>query len=157
MIAKASGLMSVPDELSSVDAAPLLLPASRHSVPSEFPARAATWSRYSGSAGLATWCAICRHMGFEVVAIDRGADRAELSNKLGAHHYMTAPPLMSPRHSGTWRASVVMATASGGKAVAAGARWPQTRRRVISLGATDEPIELSAFELLFRAWASRAR
>jgi alcohol dehydrogenase, propanol-preferring len=29
-----------------------------------------------------------RRMGFEVVAIDRGDDRAELSKKLGAHHYI---------------------------------------------------------------------
>ena len=29
-----------------------------------------------------------RRMGLEVVAIDRGGDRAELSKKLGAHHYV---------------------------------------------------------------------
>src|ERR1700722_5020930 len=29
-----------------------------------------------------------RRMGFEVVAIDRSDDRAELSKKLGAHHYI---------------------------------------------------------------------
>ena len=44
---------------------------------------------------------------------------------------------------------MVLATASGGKAVA----QPSVAcvaRGVISLGATDEPIELSAFDLLFK-------
>jgi alcohol dehydrogenase, propanol-preferring len=29
-----------------------------------------------------------RHMGFEVAAIGRGSDKAELAKKLGAHHYI---------------------------------------------------------------------
>src|SRR5712671_4180316 len=42
------------------------------------------------------------------------------------------------------------ATASGGKAVAAALGGLRRGGVVISLGATDEPIELSAFELLFK-------
>jgi propanol-preferring alcohol dehydrogenase len=45
---------------------------------------------------------------------------------------------------------VVVATASGGKAVAAALGGLRRGGVVISLGATDEPIELSAFELLFK-------
>src|SRR5437879_2900259 len=47
-------------------------------------------------------------------------------------------------------AQVVLATASGGKAVAAALGGLRRGGTVISLGATDEPIELSAFELLFK-------
>jgi propanol-preferring alcohol dehydrogenase len=43
-----------------------------------------------------------------------------------------------------------LATASGGKAVAAALGGLRRGGVVISLGATDEPIELSAFDLLFR-------
>jgi propanol-preferring alcohol dehydrogenase len=45
---------------------------------------------------------------------------------------------------------VVVATASGGKAVAAALGGLRRGGVVISLGATDEPIELSAFDLLFK-------
>jgi alcohol dehydrogenase, propanol-preferring len=44
----------------------------------------------------------------------------------------------------------VVATASGGKAVAAAVGGLRRGGVVISLGATDEPIELSAFDLLFK-------
>ena len=92
-----------------------------------------------------------RRMGFEVVAIDRGDDRAELSKKLGAHHYIDS--------SATDVAKALQER--GGAQVVAGHRLGRQggRRRlgglrrgglVISLGASDEPIELSAFELLFK-------
>ena len=47
-------------------------------------------------------------------------------------------------------AQVVLATASGGKAVAAAVGGLRRGGVVIALGASDEPIELSAFELLFK-------
>jgi propanol-preferring alcohol dehydrogenase len=93
-------------------------------------------------------------MGFEVVAIDRGGDRAELSKKLGAHHYIDSAVTDIAKalreHGG---AQVVLATASGGKAVAAALGGLRRGGVVISLGATDEPIELSSFELLFKSLA----
>jgi len=92
-----------------------------------------------------------RHMGFEVVAIDRGNDRAELSKKLGAHHYIDSSATdVAKALQERGGAQVVLATASGGKAVAAALGGLRRGGTVISLGATDEPIELSAFELLFK-------
>src|SRR5580704_12761129 len=92
-----------------------------------------------------------RRMGFEVVAIDRSDDRAELSKKLGAHHYIdssTTDVAKALQERGG--AHVVLATASGGKAVAGALAGLRRGGVVISLGATDEPIELSAFEMLFK-------
>src|SRR6266481_4315373 len=153
MIAKTSGLMSVPDELSSVDAAPLLCAGlTTFSALRNSPARAGDLVAILGVGGLGhLGVQYARHMGFEVVAIDRGADRAELSKKLGAHHYIdgsTSDVAKSLEALGG--ASVVVATASGGKAVAAALGGLRRGGVVISLGATDEPIELSAFELLFK-------
>ncbi len=124
MIAKASGLIAVPDDLSSVDAAPLLCAGLKYA----------------------------RRMGFEVVAIDRGGgDRAELSKKLGAHHYIDSSSTdVAKALQALGGAQMVLATASGGKAVAAALGGLRRGGVVISLGATDEPIELSAFDLLFR-------
>src|SRR5712671_2234256 len=91
MIAKASGLMSVPDDLSSVDAAPLLCAGlTTFSALRNSSARAGDLVAILGVGGLGhLGVQYARRMGFEVVGIDRGAgDRAELAKKLGAHHYI---------------------------------------------------------------------
>src|SRR5580692_9209568 len=90
MIVKASGLIVVPDDLSSVDAAPLLCAGlTTFSALRNAPARAGDLVAVFGVGGLGHLAVqYAHHMGFEVVAIDRGADRAELSKKLGAHHYI---------------------------------------------------------------------
>src|SRR5438132_5408602 len=149
MIAKASGLMSVPDDLSSVNAAPLLCAGlTTFSALRNSPARAGDLVAILGVGGLGhLGVQYARHMGFEVVGIDRGAgDRAELAKKLGAHHYVDSTVSdVAKALQALGGATVVLATASGGKAVAAAVNGLRRGGVVISLGATDEPIELSAF------------
>src|SRR5271154_4598714 len=153
MIAKASGLISVPADFSAVAAAPLLCAGlTTFSALRNSPARAGDLVAVFGVGGLGhLGVQSARRMGFEVVAIDRGSDRAELSKKLGAHHYIdssTTDVAKALQERGG--AQVVLATASGGKAVAAALGGLRRGGVVISLGATDEPIELSAFEMLFK-------
>jgi propanol-preferring alcohol dehydrogenase len=153
MIAKASGLIAVPDDLSSVNAAPLLCAGlTTFSALRNSPARAGDLVAVFGVGGLGhLGVQYARHMGFEVVAIDRGNGRAELSKKLGAHHYVDSSATdVAKALQERGGAQVVLATASGGKAVAAALGGLRRGGTVISLGATDEPIELSAFELLFK-------
>jgi propanol-preferring alcohol dehydrogenase len=154
MVAKASGLMAVPDDLSSVNAAPLLCAGlTTFSALRNSPARAGDLVAVFGVGGLGHLAVqYARHMGFEVVAIDRGDDKAELSKKLGAHHYIDGSASdVAKALQALGGAEVVLATASGGKAVAAALGGLRRGGAVISLGATDEPIELSAFELLFKS------
>ena len=157
MIAKTSGLMSVPDDLSSVDAAPLLCAGlTTFSALRNSPARAGDLVAILGVGGLGhLGVQYARRMGFEVVGIDRGAgDRAELAKKLGAHHYVDSSVSdIAKSLQALGGATVVLATASGGKAVAAAVNGLRRGGVVISLGATDEPIELSAFALLFQSLA----
>jgi propanol-preferring alcohol dehydrogenase len=153
MIAKASGLIAVPEDLSAVAAAPLLCAGlTTFSALRNSPARAGDLVAVFGVGGLGhLGVQYARRMGFEVIAIDRGDDRAELSKKLGAHHYidsLTTDIAKALQERGG--AQVVLATASGGKAVAAALGGLRRGGVVISLGATDEPIELSAFEMLFK-------
>jgi len=153
MIAKASGLIAVPEDLSAVAAAPLLCAGlTTFSALRNSPARAGDLVAVFGVGGLGhLGVQYARHMGFEVVAIDIGDDRAELSKKLGAHHYIdssTADVAKALQERGG--AQVVLATASGGKAVAAAVGGLRRGGVVIALGASAEPIELSAFELLFK-------
>lgn len=153
MIAKASGLIAVPNDLSAVAAAPLLCAGlTTFSALRNAPARAGDLVAVFGVGGLGhLGVQYARHMGFEVVAIDRGDDRAELSKKLGAHHYIdTSATDVAKALQERGGAQVVLATASGGKAVAAAVGGLRRGGVVIALGASDEPIELSAFDLLFR-------
>jgi propanol-preferring alcohol dehydrogenase len=152
MIAKATGLMAVPDELSSVDAAPLLCAGlTTFSARRNGPAKAGDLVAVLGIGGLGHLAVqYARHMGFEVVAIGRGAEKAELSKKLGAHHYIdsaAANPAEALKALGG--AVVVLATASGGKAVTETLQGVRPGGTIFVLGATPDPIELSSFDLLF--------
>ena len=153
MIAKSTGLIAVPDDLSSVNAAPLLCAGlTTFSALRNSSARAGDLVAIFGVGGLGhLGVQYARRMGFEVVAIDRGSDRSELSKKLGAHHYIdTSSTDVAKALQALGGAQVVLATASGGKAVAAALGGLRRGGCVISLGATDEPIEVSAFDLLFK-------
>ena len=90
MIAKASGLVSIPDDLSSVAAAPLLCAGlTTFSALRNAPAKAGDLVAVLGIGGLGhLGVQYARHMGFEVAAISRGVDTADLAKKLGAHHYI---------------------------------------------------------------------
>src|SRR5271154_5176612 len=122
MIAKASGLIAVPDDLSAAAAAPLLCAGlTTFGALRNAPARAGDLVAVFGVGGLGhLGVQYARRMGFEVVAIDRGDDRAELSKKLGAHHYIDSSTAdIAKALQALGGAQVVLATASGGKAAAA--------------------------------------
>src|SRR5689334_9411291 len=119
MTAKASGLVSIPDELSSAGAAPLLCAGiTTFNALRNSPAKAGDLVAVLGIGGLGhLGVQYARHMGFEVAAIGRGADKAELAKKLGAHHYINSVgtnPAEALQALGG--AVVVLATASAGKA-----------------------------------------
>jgi GNAT superfamily N-acetyltransferase len=90
MIAKASGLIAIPNKFNSVDAAPLLCAGiTTFSALRNAPAKAGDLVAILGIGGLGHLAVqYARHMGFEVAAIGRGSDRIELAKKLGAHHYI---------------------------------------------------------------------
>src|SRR5262249_25166844 len=90
MIAKASGLMAIPEDLSSANAAPLLCAGltTFNALP-RAAARAGVFGVGLGIGGFGhLGVQYARHMGFEVAAIARGTGTAELAKKLGAHHYI---------------------------------------------------------------------
>jgi propanol-preferring alcohol dehydrogenase len=152
MTAKQSGLVSIPGDLASTDAAPLLCAGlTTFNALRNAPAKAPDLVAVLGIGGLGhLGVQYARHMGFEVAAIGRGADKAELAKKLGAHHYIdSAASNPSEALQALGGAALILATASAGKAVAETVRGLRERGRVIVLGATAEPIEVSASDLLF--------
>lgn len=152
MLAKASGLVSIPEEVSSTEAAPLLCAGlTTFSALRNAPARAGDLVAVLGIGGLGhLGLQYARHMGFEVAAIARGADKAALAKELGAHHYIdsaAADPAAALQALGG--AQVVLVTASGGKTVAATLKGLRPGGVSIVLGVGPEPIEVSSLDLIF--------
>jgi propanol-preferring alcohol dehydrogenase len=152
MIAKASGLISVPDALSSADAAPLLCAGlTTFSALRDSPAKAGDLVAVLGIGGLGhLGVQYARHMGFEVAAIGLGADIAELAKKLGAHHYIDSSATDSAQAlQALGGAAVVLATAPAGKAMAQTLKGLRPRGAIIALGVAEEPLELASVDLIF--------
>ena len=154
LLARASGLMSIPDKLAAVDAAPLLCAGlTTFSALRNSPAKAGDLVAVLGIGGLGhLGVQYARHMGFEVAAIGRGADKAELAKKLGAHHYIDSSfvdPGQALQDLGG--AVLVVVTASGGTTAAKMMKGLRPRGRIVALGAGPEPIEVSTTDLLFGA------
>jgi alcohol dehydrogenase, propanol-preferring len=91
-----------------------------------------------------------RHMGFEVAAIARGADKEPLAKKLGAHHFIdssaTDPAAALQALGG---AKVILVTSSGGKTFATTFKGLRPGGVSIVLGIGPEPIEVSSMDLIF--------
>jgi propanol-preferring alcohol dehydrogenase len=152
MIARASSLISVPDDLNSVAAAPLLCAGlTTFSALRNATAKAGDLVAVLGIGGLGHLAVqYARQMGFEVAAIGRGADKAELARKLGAHHYIDSSAVnVAEALQALGGAALVLATASGGKAVGDTIKGLRSRGQVIALGATPDPMELSSYDLIF--------
>ena len=152
MIAKASGLVLIPESLSSVGAAPLLCAGlTTFSALRNAPARAGELVAVVGIGGLGHLAVqYARRMGFEVVAIARGADQGELAKKLGAHHYVdnaATDPAEALQALGG--AKVILITASGGKTVAETFKGLHPGGTSIVLGVGPEPIEVVSSDLIF--------
>ena len=152
MIAKASGLMSIPEQLSSVQAAPLLCAGlTTFSALRNAPAKAGDLVAVLGIGGLGhLGIQYARHMGFEVAAIARGADKASLAKKLGAHHYIdsgASDPVEQLQALGG--AQVILVTASSGSVVSETFKGLRANGASVVVGVGPEPIQLSSMDLIF--------
>ncbi|NWA29763.1 alcohol dehydrogenase catalytic domain-containing protein [Pseudomonas gingeri] len=151
LIAKASGLMSIPEELSSVEAAPLLCAGlTTFSGLRNSPAKAGDLVAILGIGGLGHLALqYARYMGFEVVAIARGEGKADLAKKLGAHHYINSEARgLAQALQSLGGAAVVMSTASGGNALAEAVDGLAPGGMLLVLGATSEPLGSSSNSLI---------
>jgi alcohol dehydrogenase, propanol-preferring len=152
MIAKATGLVHIPDDLSSADAAPLLCAGlTTFNALRNAPAKAGDLVAVLGIGGLGHLAVqYARHMGLEVAAIAVGGNTAELAKKLGAHHYIDSAATDPAAALRALRgAKVIVVTASGGKTVAETFKGLRPGGVSINLGAGPEPIEVASVDLIF--------
>jgi propanol-preferring alcohol dehydrogenase len=152
MIAEERGLTAVPDELSSRDAAPLLCAGvTTFNGLRNAGGRPGDLVAVQGIGGLGhLGVQFAHHMGFRVAAIARGAEKEPLARELGAHHYIdSSAGDAAAGLQALGGASVILTTATSGKAMSSLIGGLRARGRMIVVGASADPIEVNPAQLLF--------
>src|SRR5437588_8558100 len=152
MIAEARGIASIPDELSSAEAAPLLCAGiTTYNALRNAGLRGGALVAVQGIGGLGhLGIQFARHMGFRTVAIGRGREKEKLAKELGAHVYIdTAVDDAAAVLQRMGGARAILATAPSGDAMGPLVSGLAARGKLIVVGVPLDPIQLNAFPLVF--------
>ncbi|MCU1263155.1 MAG: zinc-binding dehydrogenase family protein [Bryobacterales bacterium] len=152
MIAEARGISAIPDELTSVEAAPLLCAGlTTYNALRNAGLRGGDLVAVQGVGGLGhLGIQFARHMGFHTVAIGRGGDKEKLAKDLGAHVYIdTAADDAATVLQGMGGARAILATAPSGDAMGPLVSGLAVRGKLIVVGVPPDQMRLSAFPLVF--------
>ena len=151
MLAPFEALASVPQEISSADAAPLLCAgittfnALRHSGAQPGDTVAVLGIGGLGHLGVQ----FAAKMGFQTIAIARGADKGPLAKKLGAHEYLDSTEVNVAEHlTRVGGARVILATVTDAKSMSAVVNGLSVDGKLLVVGAAAEPIEVSSLSLI---------
>jgi D-arabinose 1-dehydrogenase-like Zn-dependent alcohol dehydrogenase len=152
MIAEARGIASIPDELSSADAAPLLCAGvTTYNALRNAGLRGGDLVAVQGIGGLGhLGIQFARRMGFRTAAIGRGREKEKLAKELGAHVYVdTAVDDAAAVLQRMGGARAILATAPSGDGMGPLVSGLAVRGKLIVVGVPPEPIQLNAFPLVF--------
>src|SRR5882724_4276826 len=152
MIAESRGIASIPDELNSAEAAPLLCAGiTTYNALRNAGLRGGDLVAVQGIGGLGhLGIQFARHMGFRTVAIGRGREKEKLAKDLGAYVYIdTAVEDAAAVLQRMGGARAILATAPSGSAMGPLVSGLGTRGKLIVVGAPQEQMQLSAFPLVF--------
>src|SRR6202046_3318228 len=152
MVAPVEALAAMPESLGDVEAAPLLCAgittfnALRHSgaLPSDLVA-------VQGIGGLGhLGIQFANKFGYKVAAIGRGPENAALAKKLGASVYIDSKAANAAEElQKLGGAQVVLATAPDSKAMSGLIDGLGPNGKLIVIGATTDPIEVTPLQLIF--------
>ncbi len=151
MIAPVEGLALIPDELSFVDAAPLMCAGiTTFNALRNSGARAGDTVAILGIGGLGHLAVqFAAKMGYKTVAIARGKDKEPLARKLGAKLYIDSReknPAEELKKLGG--AKVILSTVTDSKSIGAIAQGLSPSGKVMVVGVSGEPIELMGTSLI---------
>src|SRR5467141_3682122 len=152
MIAESRGIASIPDELNSAEAAPLLCAGiTTYNALRNAGLRGGDLVGVQGIGGLGhLGVQFARHMGFHTIAIGRGREKEKLAKDLGAHVYIDTTvddaAAVLQRMGG---ARAILATATSGDAMGPLVSGLAARGKFIVVGVPQDPIQLNAFPLVF--------
>jgi D-arabinose 1-dehydrogenase-like Zn-dependent alcohol dehydrogenase len=152
MIAEARAIASVPDELTSEEAAPLLCAGiTTYNALRNAGLRGGDLVAVQGIGGLGhLGVQFARHMGFRTVAIGRGREKEKLARDLGAHVYIdTAADNAAAVMQRMGGAKAILATGTSGDAMGSLLSGLAARGKFIVVGVPQDPIQLNAFPLVF--------
>jgi len=162
MVAPAEAVVAIPETLSDTEAAPLLCAgittynALRHS--GAFPGDLVAVEGIGGLGHLGTQFA--NKFGYKVVAIGHGSAHASLAKKLGAGVYIDSQSTNAAAElQKLGGARVILATAPSSKAMSELIDGLGPNGKLIVVGATFDPIEVSPVQLIngsrtIQGWAA---
>jgi len=162
MVAPVEALVAIPESLNAIDAAPLLCAgittfnALRHSgaMPGDLVA-------VQGIGGLGhLGIQFANKFGYRVAAIGRGSENSTLAKKLGASVYIDSKAANAATElQKLGGAQVILATAPNSKAMSALIDGLGPNGKLMVIGATFEPIEVTPIQLIIgvraiQGWAA---
>lgn len=146
-----SALARIPDELSFVEAAPMGCAGvtTYHALRSTaaLPGDRVAVLGLGGLGHLGVQFA--RAMGFETIAIARGAGKAADAHALGAHHYIDSTAGdVAEAMAALGGVAVVLATAANSRAMAETLGGLTPRGELVIIGVTTEPLPIAPVQLI---------
>jgi len=151
MIAPFEALAAIPDELEAAEAAPLLCAGiTTFNALRNSGVRAGDLVAILGIGGLGhLGVQFAAKMGCRTVAIARGADKGPLARQLGAHHYIDSTSAeVSAELTRLGGARVILSTVTNSQAMSAALGGLGVDGKMIVVGASTDPIEVSPLMLL---------
>ncbi|AFT90197.1 alcohol dehydrogenase [Paraburkholderia phenoliruptrix] len=151
MLARSTGLISIPDELNAEEAAPILCAGvATFNALTKSGAEAGDVVAVLGIGGLGHMALqYARRMGFKVVAAGRGTDIADDALALGAHVYIdTNQEDAAARLQAMGGAKAIVTTIGNTAVVSALLRGLAPQGRLIVLGVGKDPLPISTGQLV---------
>ena len=151
MIAPASSLAAIPDELPAEEAGPFMCAGvTVYNALRNSGARAGDVVAVHGIGGLGhLGVQYARQMGFVTVAVGRGKDKEPLARKLGAHHYIdTSARDVVAELQKLGGARVILATAPNAQAISALVDGLSVNGNLLVPAAPMEPLTVSVLSLI---------
>jgi len=151
MCAPQEALVGVPDELSSVEAAPLLCAGiTVYNALRNSGIKAGDLVAIQGIGGLGHLGIQYAHkMGMRTVAISTSDDKKDLAKELGAHHFINAKSdNAAEKLQELGGAKLILGTAPSGKAMTSVIGGLGVDGELLMVGATPESVEVNPMEML---------
>jgi alcohol dehydrogenase len=151
LVAPASALARIPDEMSAVDAAPLacagltMFNSLRHT--GAGPGDLVAILGIGGLGHLGVQFAV--KMGFRTVAIARGPEKGELAHELGAHHYIDSVASdVATELQNLGGARVIAATATNAEAISESVGGLGLHGELLTLAAVPDSVQVTPIQLI---------
>jgi D-arabinose 1-dehydrogenase-like Zn-dependent alcohol dehydrogenase len=151
MIAPASALAAIPDEVPAEEAGPFMCAGvTVYNALRNSGARPGDVVAVHGIGGLGhLGVQYARRMGFNTIAINRGTDKEPLARELGAQHYIDAASKdVASELKKLGGAKLILATAPNAQAISAVIEGLAPRGKLLVPAAPAEPLTVGVFPLI---------